>query len=147
MTSCNLNYPFKGPISQSVILGVRNSASEFLIIHNSYCNKGYKDKSKRDTQFDGLIGLMAVSILINKVKNVNSACKSLGKKDTVLGPSRKGSLWGLCLILVCGAMNLIVRKEGSWGIEARCVANGSEHVSMRTGKLWVMKLKGYFREC
>jgi len=87
MTSCNLNSPFKGPISQSVILGVRNSASEFLIIQNSYCNKGYKDKSKRDTQFDGLIGLMAVSILINKVKSVNSACKSLGKKDTVLGSS------------------------------------------------------------
>ena len=96
MTSCNLNYLFKGPISQSVILGVRNSAYEFLIIHKSFCNKGYKDKSKRDPQFDGLIGLMAMSILIHKVKNVNSACKSLGKKDTVLGPSRKVSVQGLC---------------------------------------------------
>ena len=92
----SLTYLFKGPISQSVILGVRNSAYEFLIIHNSFCNKGYKDKSKRDQQFDGLIGLMAMSILIHKVKNVNSACKSLGKKDTVLGPSRKVSLQGLC---------------------------------------------------
>ena len=34
------------------------------------------------------------------------------------------------LILVCGAVNPIVRKEGGWGIEARCLANGSERVSM-----------------
>lgn len=88
----------------------------------------------RDTQFDGLIGLIAMSIPINNVKNVNSACKSLGKNDTVLGPSRKGSLWELCLILA-DELNPIVRKEGKvGGLKQGVWQMESEHVSMHTGK-------------
>ena len=58
----------------------------------------------------------------------------MGKNDTVLGPSRKGSLWGLCLILA-DELNPTLRKEGKvGGLKQGVWQMESEHVSTRAGR-------------
>lgn len=93
MISFNLNFLLKGPLSKSVILGVRNSTYESQRVHNLVYNNGSKGKSKsyrrQYKKKKKIVGLLAKENVHSKVENDvmswKTASESLENK-AVIGP-------------------------------------------------------------